>query len=199
MRAAQATIEGLQTRLGQKELTVVKYQEMLKAAREEMASVNRQHEQEVNGLLDKLNMTRDSTLQRLRHELRQAGENGGGMAALVASRGQLERLQELEEVCAELESSVSALQQKNRRVQSEAETWKARHEALVERAEREMEVARLEQDRAVERLRAEMGELRQKMEYERAEAEAVRSDLAAELARRPEKESSRTSARDRYD
>ncbi len=127
VRAAQATIEGLQTRLRQKEATLLKYQEMLKTSREEMSQVNRQHEQEINALLDKLNLTRDSTLQRLKHDLRQAGTTGT-TALLVASRSQLERLQELEEVCVELESSLSAQQQKNRRVQSEADTWKGRYE-----------------------------------------------------------------------
>ncbi len=92
-----------------------------------MSQVNRQHEQEINALLDKLNLTRDSTLQRLKHDLRQAGTTGT-TALLVASRSQLERLQELEEVCVELESSLSAQQQKNRRVQSEADTWKGRYE-----------------------------------------------------------------------
>ncbi len=184
VRAAQATIEGLQARLRQKELTLVKYQEMLKTSREEMANMNRQHEQEVNSLLEKLNLTRDSTLQRLKHDLRQAGENGSGLAALVASRGQLERLQELEEVCAELENSVSALQQKNRRLQSEAETWKARHEALTEKSEVDMRLVRHEKETAVEKLKVEVEEMKNRLERERAEADAVRIDLQTELSKK---------------
>ncbi len=48
VKAAQATIESLQNRLKQKELTIVKYQEMLKLAREEINQTNKQHELEIN-------------------------------------------------------------------------------------------------------------------------------------------------------
>ena len=66
VRAAQSTIEGLQARLNQKEQTILKYQDLLKLAREEITKLNKQHELEINNLMDKLNLTRDSNLQKIK-------------------------------------------------------------------------------------------------------------------------------------
>jgi hypothetical protein len=38
----------------------------LKLAREEITKLNRQHELEINNLTDKLNLTRDSNLQKIK-------------------------------------------------------------------------------------------------------------------------------------
>jgi hypothetical protein len=59
-------------RLKQKDETIVKYQDMLKLARDEIANINKQHELEINNMLDKLNLTRDNNLQKLKQELRNA-------------------------------------------------------------------------------------------------------------------------------
>ncbi len=59
----------LKSRLKQKDETVAKYQDMLKLARDEILNINKQHELEINNMMDKLNLTRDTNLQKLKHDL----------------------------------------------------------------------------------------------------------------------------------
>lgn len=59
----------------QKDDTISKYQDMLKLARDEIANINKQHELEINNMLDKLNLTRDSNLQKLKHDLKENSKN----------------------------------------------------------------------------------------------------------------------------
>lgn len=132
VRAAQSTIESLQARLKQKDMTIMKYQEMLRLAREEINQVNKQNELEINGMIDKLNLTRDTNLQKLKQELKYSSDPSGQVIA--ASQAQLGRLQELEEVTVEQENSISALQQRNKKLTSEVNTWKARYEMLNQKA-----------------------------------------------------------------
>ena len=108
VKAAQATIESLQSRLKQKDETLAKYQDMLKLARDEIANVNKQHEIEINSMLDKLNLTRDSNLQKLKQELR----SNSMYSETNITRIQLARLQELEEIVVEQDNQLSALNQK---------------------------------------------------------------------------------------
>ena len=77
VRAAQATIESLQNMLKQKDITIVKYQEMLRIARDEIGEINKQHETEIHNMLEKLNLTRESNLQKLKQDLKysQASNN----------------------------------------------------------------------------------------------------------------------------
>jgi hypothetical protein len=42
---------------------------MLKLARDEILNINKQHELEINNMLDKLNLTRDTNLQKLKQDL----------------------------------------------------------------------------------------------------------------------------------
>ena len=43
---------------------------MLKLARDEITNINKQHELEITNMLDKLNLTRDSNLKKLKNDLR---------------------------------------------------------------------------------------------------------------------------------
>lgn len=43
---------------------------MLKLARDEINNINKQHETEINNLIDKLNLTRDTNIEKLRQELK---------------------------------------------------------------------------------------------------------------------------------
>ena len=54
----------------QKDETLAKYQDMLKLARDEINNINKQHETEINNLIDKLNLTRDTNIEKLRLELK---------------------------------------------------------------------------------------------------------------------------------
>ena len=48
----------------------MKYQDMLKLAREEITKMNKQNEVEINNLIDKLNSTRDTNIEKLKMEMR---------------------------------------------------------------------------------------------------------------------------------
>lgn len=54
----------------------MKYQDMLKLARDEITNINKQHEIEINNLIDKLNLTRDTNIEKLRQELQLSSGNG---------------------------------------------------------------------------------------------------------------------------
>ena len=83
VRAAQATIESLQNMLKQKDITIAKYQEMLRIARDEISDLNRQHETEINNMLEKLNMTREMNLQKLKHDLKSAQSNSNNFVEMT--------------------------------------------------------------------------------------------------------------------
>lgn len=61
---------GLKNRLRQKDETIVKYQDMLKLARDEITNMNKQHEVEINNFIEKLNSTRDTNIEKLKMEMR---------------------------------------------------------------------------------------------------------------------------------
>jgi centrosomal protein CEP290 len=132
-RAAQATIESLQNRLKQKDETLLKYQDMLKLARDEISNINKQHELEINNMLDQVNMTRDTNLQKLKSELKQSSYH----SEINITKNQLSRLQELEELAVEQDNTVSALNQKIKKLNTECDTWKARHDILAQKSEQD--------------------------------------------------------------
>ena len=59
----------------QKDDTVSKYQDMLKLARDEITNINKQHELEISNMLEKLNLTRDSNLKKLKQDLKSNATN----------------------------------------------------------------------------------------------------------------------------
>ncbi len=63
------------SRLKQKDDTISKYQDMLKLARDEITNINKQHELEITNMLDKLNLTRDSNLKKLKQDLKSNTSN----------------------------------------------------------------------------------------------------------------------------
>lgn len=118
----------------QKDETIVKYQDMLKLAREEINKINKQHEIELNNLIDKLNLTRDTNIEKLREELRSSNVHGH----TVMTKAQLNKLQELEEVTVEQDNTISALNQKIRHLNTEIDTWKARHEMVRQQSAQDL-------------------------------------------------------------
>lgn len=48
---------------------------MLKLARDEITNINKQHELEIQNYMDKLNLTRDSSIQKLKQELKFSANN----------------------------------------------------------------------------------------------------------------------------
>ena len=73
-------------RLKQKDDSIAKYQDLLKLAREEISKLNKQHEIEINNMIDKLNLTRDTNIQKLKQDLKFSAQNQP-----VTSRAQVRR------------------------------------------------------------------------------------------------------------
>ena len=48
---------------------------MLKLARDEITNINKQHELEISNMLDKLNITRDNNLNKLKQNLKNNASN----------------------------------------------------------------------------------------------------------------------------
>ena len=116
-----------------------------------------QHEIEINNMIDKLNLTRDTNIQKLKHDLKFSAQNQP-----VTSRAQvrcpplnvqilhqhfrllfrllvkLNRLQELEEVTVEQDNAISALNQKVKHLNTECDSWKARFELQIKQHEQDL-------------------------------------------------------------
>jgi centrosomal protein CEP290 len=133
-KAAQTTIESLQIRLNQKEQTIMKYQDMLKLSRDEISKINKQHELEINNLFEKLNFTRDNNLEQIKESLRYDPKNDRTL-----TKNELQRLQELEEVTIDQDNTISVLNEKINKMNSEILIWKSRYELLIEKCNKERE------------------------------------------------------------
>ncbi|CAF0743692.1 unnamed protein product [Brachionus calyciflorus] len=174
VKAAQATIESLQNLIKQKEETILKYQDMLKLARDEITNINKQHELEMNNLLDKLNLTRESNLKKLRQELKMTN---GASSPLIITRAQLNRLQELEEVTVEQDNTISALNQKIKKLMSEIETWKTRHDMLKQSSNDELTKLKKEHEGVIDDMNVKAEELRDKISEKEQEINAFLNEL----------------------
>lgn len=148
---------------------------MLKLAREEINQVNKQNELEINNMLDKLNLTRDTNLAKLKQELKFSANESSNV--ITASRSQLNRLQELEEVTVEQDNTISALQQKNKRLNTELETWRARYEMLSQKSASELQASQKQQQSIIEKLNAEIEEFRGQINGKESEIENIRFEL----------------------
>lgn len=173
VRAAQATIESLQNLLKQREESIIKYQDMLKLARDEITNINKQHELEINNLLEKLNMTRDSNLKKLRQEFNFAN----GTSSNLMNKNQLNRLQELEEVTVEQDNTISALKQNIKKLNSEIDTWKARHDLLKQKSNEELTKCQQENVESVNRFNIQIEEYKNRIAEKESEINKVLNDL----------------------
>lgn len=180
VKAAQATIESLQNRLQQKETSIQKYQDMLQLARDEINQLNKQHEIEINTMLEKLNMTRDSNLKKLKddikHSLSALNANNNNSHA-TATRTQLNRLQELEEVTIEQDNTISALQQKIKQLNIEISTWKSRTEILNQKTTSNQAASKQEQSELVEKFNKQLGEFRGQLDDKQNEINNLKQEL----------------------
>lgn len=148
---------------------------MLKLAREEINQVNKQNELEINNMLDKLNLTRDTNLAKLKQELKFSANESSHV--ITASRSQLNRLQELEEVTVEQDNTISALQQKIKRLNTELETWRARYEMLSQKSANELQASQKQQQSIIEKLNSEIEEFRGQINGKESEIENIRFEL----------------------
>lgn len=145
VRVAQSSIESLQNRIKQKEQTILKYQDMLQLARDEINQLNKQHEIEINNMLEKLNSVRDKNLKKLKDDIKNS-MNVMDSNTTSVTKAQLNRLQELEEVTIEQDNQISAFKKQIKQLNSEISTWKSRCDLINEKTSAEL--VRKEQEKA---------------------------------------------------
>jgi len=161
VKAAQATIESMQNLLKQKEITIFKYQDMLQQSRDEINQLNKQHEIEINTMLEKLNLTRDSNLKKLKDDIKHSlSVISSSTNHQTATRNQLNRLQELEEVTIEQDNTISAMSQKIKQLNIEINTWKSRNEMLSQKSAADLANAKQEQNELLERFNKQLEDKR---------------------------------------
>jgi uncharacterized coiled-coil protein SlyX len=119
--------------LKQKDEAIAKYQEMLQLSREEMNKMNQQNEYEINSMIEMMNLSRDTNLQKLRKDLKFSPCDEP-----IMTQSQLKRLQELEEITTEQDNTISVSNQKIKKLNTEVETWKARYELLIEESDKKI-------------------------------------------------------------
>lgn len=176
VKAAQATIESLQNLLKQREESVIKYQDLLKLARDEIKNINKQHELEINNLLDKVNLNRESNLKKLKQELNFTNGN----SSILMNKTQLSRLQELEEVTVEQDNTISALKMNIKKLNSEIDCWKTRHELLKQKSSEELNKCKKEHIETIDRFNLQIEEYKSRIGEKESEINKVLNDLESQ-------------------
>ena len=93
-------------------------------------------------------------------------------------RKKLARLQELEEITVENENTISALNQKVKKLTTEVDTWKTRYEMQTKKHEQDLNSAQKEKLAAIEKLNGQLEEFRTKIDGDGATSVPKESDLS---------------------
>ena len=145
LKVAQSTISSLQQMITKKEESILKYQELLKEARQDLQNQTQQQKAEIKVLQDRLRLEEDEALRKFKavqlDAMNSPRSSGPG-------NKQLKRLSELEEMVGEQENALAVAADKFKRSKSEICRLKVQHEdeikALSQKYE-EKEASFLEQ------------------------------------------------------
>ncbi|XP_071791224.1 centrosomal protein of 290 kDa-like [Asterias amurensis] len=174
LRVAQTQIEGLQTRLQKKEEALQKYVELLDEARQESAGEHKKHLEEINNLHLKLHGQSDAAFNKFKKAAQTLVNQPG---APVPTNKQLARLQELEDLLAEQDNSLSAMSIRLKGANTETSKWKE----VLERKVRENKAttARLkgEHNAEVTRLEGEISGLKNVIQEKEEEIKSLQLEL----------------------
>ncbi|GFO27236.1 centrosomal protein of 290 kda-like, partial [Plakobranchus ocellatus] len=111
LKVAQSTVHSLQQRIQQKDETLAKYQQLLRQGREDLVEMNKRHEEELRAMQHKLHLNTDLAFSKFKDAARELIHKQGTPGKSVTAQ-QLSRLNELEDIVAEQENTISALHQK---------------------------------------------------------------------------------------
>ncbi|XP_072045515.1 centrosomal protein of 290 kDa-like [Amphiura filiformis] len=175
LKVAQTQIEGLQTRIQQKEDALQKYVELLDKAREESAEENKKHLEEMHRLQLTLHTQSDAAFSKFK---KAAMDLTNKQAPAGPTNKQLLRLQELEDLVAQQDNSMAAMSIKLKAANTETQKWKQ----VLERKAREFKQNReklVENHNAeVARLKGEISECKAVIEEKQAQIKELETDLA---------------------
>ena len=176
LKVAQSTISSLQQMITKKEESILKYQELLKEARQDLQNQTQQQKAEIKVLQDRLRLEEDEALRKFKavqlDAMNSPRSSGPG-------NKELKRLSELEEMVGEQENALAVAADKFKRSKSEIGRLKVRHEdevkALSQKYE-EKEASFLEQ---VKGLRDQLNIREENVREKTKENEVVTEELEA--------------------
>ncbi|XP_041354243.1 centrosomal protein of 290 kDa-like [Gigantopelta aegis] len=168
LKIAQSTMGSLQARIAQKEETIVKYQELLKQAREEMHEMIQKHQQELHAMQQKVHMNNDAAFNKFREATQQFLARQTTMKG--PSSKQIQRLNELEDTVADQANMIAALTEKLR--QKEEEIIAVR----VKLQQQDRHIA-VERDQLADDLRTEIAQKEQEVQ----ECRRLMADMRKEM------------------
>lgn len=176
LKVAQSTISSLQQMISKKEESILKYQELLKEARQDLQNQTQQQKAEIKVLQDRLRLEEDEALRKFKavqlDAMNSPRSSGPG-------NKELKRLSELEEMVGEQENALAVAADKFKRSKSEIGRLKVQHEdevkALSQKYE-EKEASFLEQ---VKGLRDQLNIREENVREKTKENEVVTEELEA--------------------
>ena len=176
LKVAQSTISSLQQMITKKEESILKYQELLKEARQDLQNQTQQQKAEIKVLQDRLRLEEDEALRKFKavqlDAMNSPRSSGPG-------NKELKRLSELEEMVGEQENALAVAADKFKRSKSEIGRLKVQHEdevkALSQKYE-EKEASFLEQ---VKGLRDQLNIREENVREKTKENEVVTEELEA--------------------
>ncbi|KAH3726744.1 centrosomal protein of 290 kDa-like [Dreissena polymorpha] len=176
MKVAQSTMASLQARIQQKEETIVKYQDLLRQAREDMHDMNRRHEGELRAMQQKIHMNTDAAFSKFKEAAQQIMSQ---KLAHPISNKQIARLNELEDQVVEQENALAAMGEKLRAKDEDIIALRTRlqEQGLQYAGEKKTEVGRLREE--LDKKSQEIAETRRKVEDQAKELGLLNEELQA--------------------
>ncbi|XP_074654662.1 centrosomal protein of 290 kDa-like [Tubulanus polymorphus] len=160
LKIAQSTVGSLQARIAQKDETIQKYQDLLKQAREDIQEMSRRHSEEMNLMHSKVQTKADHAFSKFKQVAVDLINKPG---IDQPSNRQLARLNELEDMVAEQDNSLSALTEKLRQSRLETDSWKAKLDQMMKSMTRDKDNLLAEQASEKAKLNGVIGQREQEI------------------------------------
>ncbi|CAH1800117.1 unnamed protein product [Owenia fusiformis] len=177
LRVAQSTIGSLQARINQKEETIVKYQDLLRQAREDMQEQNKRHEAELLAMQEKIHSKQDAAFSKFKqaalNQVQQAQPD-------LPSNKQLARLNELEDTVAEQDNGMSALTDKLKQTKQYLEHYKQKLKTTVEAMKNEKERLVQEHKEVVENLEKQITDYKTRLDDQEQKMHLLEEELQSQ-------------------
>ena len=176
LKVAQTTISSLQQMITKKEESILKYQALLKEAREDLQNQTQQHKAEIKLLQDRLHLEADEALRKFK-AMQLEAVNSSRSAGL--GNKELRRLSELEEMVGEQDNALAMAAERFRKAKEEISRLKVQQEDEVKTLSKkyeEREASFLEQ---VNGLRNELNAQEQTVRERTKENEVLTDELEA--------------------
>ncbi|PVD27873.1 hypothetical protein C0Q70_10448 [Pomacea canaliculata] len=177
LKIAQSTINSLQQRIQQKEETILKYQELLKQARQDMLDMNRRHEAELKTMQHKIHAASDMHIAKFKLAAQEALSKRSTAHGLTDK--QLERLNELEDLVADQENTIAALQEKLRQKEMDIINLKTRLEQADRHLKLEHDRWKQEQANDLSKKDVELDQVQRIIHDQKKEIEVLNEEIAA--------------------